>query len=234
MVRELQSRGWSLEEALQRVTRSQTKEELASCCASGKLLAYAHDRSGAMAPVPFAEAAALLRGDTKRLPELQFYPILESPDVCAIIAGGLLKDIFKRYVLDDPEVLKLSVDAIRLQPDLARVLEGRWQAFGRYEWPVDQEILEEHDPDEGKESWVAKISLRGTPREIRQFRAVLRSRFNAMLELMRSGKYRALGDPARRGDSHVHFVANRVWVSRIRAADTEKIMNRMEKLNTQR
>ncbi len=88
--------------------------------------------------------------------------------------------------------------------------KGRWQAFGRHEWPVDQEILEEHDPDEGKESWVS-VFRRDTPREIRQFRAVLRYPLGAMINLMRSGAYRAFGDPGKATGATARKILSSVW-----------------------
>jgi hypothetical protein len=202
MTHELQSRGWTLDEAISRVTNSTDgRPEIASLLAAGRLLAYTCDKTGRSAKLSNSDFDDGWLDAEKRLSQFLIFPILHSPDVCAFISGSSLRDIFQSYVLNDPEVRQLSIEAIRVDPDTARVLEGNWQPRGAAEWPVNNGILDENDPYEWTESKLALLMSRDTPDEVRKFRHVLRLRFGALLNLLQSGKLRALGDPVRSGDN---------------------------------
>lgn len=198
---ELQSHGWTLDEAIRRVAIFiNGRSEIASLLTSGKLIAYTCCETGRLAKMSSSDFASGWPEDERRFSKIHLFPILHSPDVCALISGSSLRDAFQKYVLDDPEVRQLSIAAIQADPDTVRVLEGSWQPRGAAEWPVNDGILDEKDPYEWTESKFARLMSRGTPDEVRKFRHVLRLRFGTLLKLLQSGKLRARGDPVR-GDN---------------------------------
>jgi hypothetical protein len=202
MTHELQSHGWTLDEAISRVTNSTDgRPEIVSLLAAGKLLAYTCDETGRSTKLLSSDFDDGWLDDEGRLSKFLIFPILHSPDVCALISGSSLRDTFQSYVLNDPEVRQLSIEAIRVDPDTVRVLEGNWQPRGAAEWPVNDGILDENDPYEWTQSKLALLMSRNTPDEVRKFRHVLRLRFGTLLKLLQSGKLRARGDPVRRGDN---------------------------------
>ncbi|MCK1268830.1 MULTISPECIES: hypothetical protein [unclassified Bradyrhizobium] len=201
MSHELQSQGWTLDEAIRRVTNSSNgRPEIVSLLAAGKLLAYTCGETGRLIKLSISDFGHGWSDDERRLSKLLIFPILHSPDVCVLISGNALRGIFQNYVLDDPEVRQLSIEAIRADPDTVRVLEGNWQPRGTAQWPVNDGILDENDPYELTESELARLMSRDTPDEVRKFRHVLRLRFGTLLNLLQSGKLRARGDPVR-GDN---------------------------------
>ncbi|WP_354211756.1 MULTISPECIES: hypothetical protein [unclassified Bradyrhizobium] len=201
MTHGLQSHGWTLDEAIRRVTNSTNgRPEIVSLLAAGKLVAYHCGETGRWSRLLSSDFGDDWLDDEKRLSKVLIFPILHSPDVCALISGSALRDIFQNYVLDDPEVRQLSIDAIRADPDTVRVLEGNWQPRGAAEWPVNDGILDENDSYEWTESELGRLMSRDTPDEVRKFRHVLRLRFGTLLKLLQSGKLRARGDPVR-GDN---------------------------------
>ncbi|MBR1335334.1 hypothetical protein U7859_02185 [Bradyrhizobium ottawaense] len=202
LTHELQSHGWTLDEAIRRVANSiNGRPEIASLLASGKLIAYTYCETGGLTKMSSSDFACGWPEDERRFSKIHVFPILHSPDVCALISGSSLRDAFQKYVLDDPEVRQLSIRAIQVDPDTERVLEGSWQPRGAAEWPVNDGILDENDPYEWSESKLARLMSRGTPDEVRKFRHVLRLRFGTLLKLLQSGKLHARGDPVRRGDN---------------------------------
>lgn len=201
MTHGLQSHGWTLDEAIRRVTNSTNgRPEIVSLLAAGKLVAYNCGETGRWSRLLSSDFGDDWLDDEKRLSKVLIFPILHSPDVCALISGSALRDIFQNYVLDDPEVRQLSIEAIRADPDTVRVLEGNWQPRGAAEWPVNDGILDENDSCEWTESELGRLMSRDTPDEVRKFRHVLRLRFGTLLKLLQSGKLRARGDPVR-GDN---------------------------------
>ena len=199
----------TLDEAIRRVTNSTDgREEIGSLLGDGKLLAYASE-SGRLERLTGSDLRDPSLLSEKRISSLRIIPVLHSPDACVILSGGSLRDAFKNYVVGDPEVRQLSIPAIRVDPDTVRVLEGNWQPRGRMEWPVNNGILNENDPFEWTESKLGRLMSRDTPDEVRKFRHVLRLRFGALLDLLQTGKIRALGDPVRRGDSQE--ILSSIW-----------------------
>ncbi|MGR4931773.1 hypothetical protein ACIPUD_33920 [Bradyrhizobium sp. CAR08] len=201
MTHELQSHGWTLDEAIRRVTNSTDgRPEIVSLLVAGKLLAYTCGETTRLTKLSSSDFGHGWSDDERRFSKLLIFPILHSPDVCALISGSSLRDAFQNYVFNDPEVRQLSIEAIRTDPDTVRVLEGNWQPRGAAEWPVDDGILDEDDPYEWTQSELGRLMSRDTPDEVRKFRHVLRLRFGTLLKLLQSGKLRARGDPLR-GDN---------------------------------
>jgi len=217
---ELQSHGWTLDEAIRRVANSiNGRSEIASLLASGKLVAYTCCETGRFTKLSSSDFARGWPEDERRLSKVFIFPLLHSPDVCALISGSSLSDTFQKYVLNDPEVRQLSIRAIQADPDTVRVLEGSWQPRGAAEWPVNDGILDENDPYEWSEGKLARLMSRGTPDEVRKFRHVLRLRFGKLLKLLQSGKLRARGDPVRRGDNQE--ILPTIWSHRDFLLDAE-------------
>ena len=200
-----QFHGWSIVEAFQRVPH--VREHLLN----GQLLAWGRlgSTDAAFAPIPiskwagkvtFSKTAASKKPhamcDGELIFNLTVFPVLLAPNVVEHLGYVSLRTIFSRFVIGDPEVQFLGADASTKVPAfLSLYREG--QLEGIHYWPVSTvELCWLGEPDEIAQKY---MGYRSTPETDLAQRA-LRNRYEAMLNLLRSRRLLAEGDPVRAND----------------------------------
>ena len=134
----------------------------------------------------------------------EVFPVLLAPNVIEHLGYISLKAVFNDFVIGDPEVQHLGSSAIEKAPKLAELYRG-----GRRYWPLDAEELRSiGEPDEFAEQWLRHyVSTSETDLAQR----ALRSRYLAMLNLLRSRCFVAQGDPVRPNDPQE--ILSSIWES---------------------
>lgn len=206
----------TLTEACDRCGLDEAGRELVSLVQAGRLILYgragtSEQRSalyGQLELVDPGSSSAIVKG--KRYSDVVAAPALRS--VCRVdrVAGRSLSEVFREYVFGDPEVIALSLEAMRLKPVLKNVFVDGWHTpFGVREWPVDLDycIL-------GGLERLEAIGFLSDPEPTAVVDAIdaLKDRYVALLNMLRQDEIEAYGLAIRSGDPHV--LMRSIWAHR--------------------
>lgn len=207
--------GWSVVEASRRVPH------LLDHLANGGLLAWGclgnlGQKSTPLSPSTWAGKIKLATSLTLGKPQavgpednifnLRIFPVLLAPNVVEHLGNFSLKDAFCRYVIGDPEVQHLGSIASAKVPHLLDLYRKGMCYSGHY-WPLSTEnllLIGEPDP-------VGHYFGYYPTTESDLAQVVLRNRYEAMLNLLRSRRLTAEGDPTRPNDPQT--IRSTIWES---------------------
>jgi len=208
--------GWSILEVMRRVPH--LREHLSN----GQLIAWG--RSGSVdapfVPIPISKwvgKVTFSKLEASNKPQancdgepffnVSVFPVLLAPNVVEHLGHVALKTIFSRFVIGDPEVQYLGGVASAKAPSfLSLYQEGH--IAGYYYWPVRfEELCWLGEPDEIAQKYMGD---RSTPETDLAQRA-LRNRYEAMLNLLRTRRFVAEGDPVRPNDPQQ--IRSTIWES---------------------
>lgn len=193
--------GWSVLEASRRVPNLQDH------LANGRLLAWGNlGNPSQFAPIPPSSwngKMIKLSASTSRKPQavpggeslfnVRVFPVLLAPNVVEHLGYFSLKDAFSRFVIGDPEVQYLgNIASVKVPQFLDLYREGIGHCG--YYWPLTaKNLFSIGEPDPVAEKYFGYCSTVETDLAQR----ALRNRYEAMLNLLRSRRLIAEGDPAR-------------------------------------
>jgi hypothetical protein len=126
--------------------------------------------------------------------DIRVYPVLQAPNAVDLIAGASLIEVFRKFVLNDPEVAARAWEAIRENLEYERVfIEGSCFPHGVSEWPVGwgHGELERYANVSERDDVILRI-----PEAVKPAHYALAMRFHALMELLRRGEIQAIGIPA--------------------------------------
>jgi hypothetical protein len=197
--------GWSILEAMRRVPH--LREHLSK----GQLIAWG--RSGSVdapfVPIPiskwvgkvtFSKIIASKKPhaicDAEPFFDVSVFPVLLAPNAVEHLGHLALKTTFSRFVIGDPEVQYLGgVASAKVPFFLSLYQEGH--VAGNHYWPVRfEELCWLGEPDEIAHKY---MGYRSTP-ETDLAQKALRNRYEAMINLLRTRRFVAEGDPVRPND----------------------------------
>lgn len=135
------------------------------------------------------------------------FPVLLAPNVVEHLGHVALKATFSRFVIGDPEVQYLGgVASAKVASFLSLYREGHVE--GNHYWPVRfEELWWLGEPEEIAQKY---MGYRSTPETDLAQRA-LRNRYEAMLNLLRTRRLVAEGDPVRPNDPQQ--IRSTIWES---------------------
>jgi hypothetical protein len=208
--------GWPIAEAIRRVP------DLQHHLAHGRLLGWGRlgNPNHTAAPIPASswsgkiELSKISKSnkpdaicDEKSLFDVSVFPVLLAPNVVEQLGFLSLKDAFSRFVIGDPEVQHLGKIAGAAVPQFMDIYrEGR--CFYGYYWPMStDDLISLGEPDPQAENF---FGYRSTVQTDLAQRA-LRIRYQALLNLLRSRRLLAEGDPVRPNDPQQ--ILSSIWAS---------------------
>lgn len=126
----------------------------------------------------------------------RFLPAVQAPDRNKRFAGMALSEVFKTFLLGDPEVRAWAVRAIQAAPNYTAVFQsGRCTPFGVAEWPVAFErwiMIGYVHPDPARRS-VYDVPRRADPIEVVFAAEALKDRYRNLITMLRKGELVAHG-----------------------------------------
>jgi hypothetical protein len=134
--------------------------------------------------------------------DVRVSPIVHGPTRVEVLSGLTIVEVMEGYVLNDPEVVALSVPALDIDPALEPVLRrGHWSPHGVRQWPLQvSDIPLDGGEDEYLFGWALSLSASsGSPGPYIALRA-LEDRLEGLLGLLREGTLAVEGLPVRSGD----------------------------------
>lgn len=145
--------------------------------------------------------------------DVSVYPVLEAPNAAQSVVGLDLSEAFRRFVLNDPEVLALKPAAIEAEGMCREPLEIGTLRDGASVWPVKLE-------DETVAYWWCHVgvTILGEPspplaQAVQRAAEVFKSRVLALFKLLRSGRVVAIDETGipvprsrwKRSDTYIEF-----------------------------
>jgi hypothetical protein len=212
--------GWSLAEAVKRTTGSKTSDDKAprfwTMVERGRLVAFGRRHAQSAREWIPAETCKLLislnletssasglNAKDQHFLDILIFPVLHAPNAIDFLDGMSLKDVFREFVLNDPEVQFLSGKAIKANPDLERVYREGWcHPSGSKEWPVTFV----HGSLAGGRSPNSPIGFGADPppQEVQLAADVVCVRYSALLTLLRKALLETAADSVRsRGSDRI-------------------------------
>lgn len=217
--------GWSLAEAVKRITGSKNPNgkdsQFWTIVERGELAIFGRRAIQSEHEwIPAATFTSLVNRDLKtssasgknakdqRFLDILIYPVLHAPNAIDFLDNKSLKDAFWEFVLHDPEVLFLGNKAIKADPDLTQVYrEGRRQRGAGWEWPFEF-FQGELAGGRSKESPIGFLAD-PLPQEVQLAADTVCDRYSALLALLRQQKLEAVGDSSRsRG---TNLILSSIW-----------------------
>jgi hypothetical protein len=197
---------WTLSEALERVPNSRIHLR------NGELLAWGRLGDPGAEPVHIPSAlwldSSLQKGWKAKAEifcsgspvfDLRIFPVLEAPNAAEQLGHISLKEVFNRFVIGDPEVQHLAEFAIAASSELRRLYRPSERNDHCF-WPLDPDDLIDIGEltDEIEEyEYFARYACTA---ETNAAQKVLRQRHRAMIGVLQSGRFVAVGDPVRERD----------------------------------
>lgn len=194
----------TLAEACRRCGLDEAGRELLSLVQTGRLILYGHVGTNDRCRVQCHQVEKVTPSISAASSEKDEYsdvvavPALRSASRIDVVAGHSLSEVFRDYILGDPEVIALSREAIRVKPELDRIFHRGWYtSYGVREWPVSLE----HSFLGG----IERLSAFGFLRDPEPAAAIdaidaLQDRFVALLTMLQRNEIEAYGLPSRPGD----------------------------------
>jgi hypothetical protein len=199
--------GVTLTEACERCGLDEAGRELVSHVRAGRLILYGRVATSEQRSVLYGQielvdpgnSSAIFKGE--RYSDVVAVPALRSVCRVDLVAGRSLSEVFKEYIIGDPEVISLSLEAMRVKPVLKNVfVDGRHTPFGVREWPADLDysVL-------GGLERIEAIGFLADPEPEAVIDAMdaLQDRYGALLKMLRQDEIEAYGLANRAGDPHV-------------------------------
>jgi hypothetical protein len=120
-------------------------------------------------------------------------PVLRAPNAAERLNGLSLKEVFRNYVLDDPEVVVLGKSVVKAKSSHAAVFDGMFPGpmTSHFFWPLDvtAKSLEFNFVDQP----VSLNSLPNSPDAVFAVSAVLADRISALRDILADGKIVGFG-----------------------------------------
>jgi hypothetical protein len=140
------------------------------------------------------------------------FPVVLAPDRVQLLAGRSLAEVFRKFVLEDPEVATFAREGIKLAPEFEAIfVKGRCFVHGIPEWPVDPdrwETIGYVHPDPHKQS-VFDDARNPSPLEIVISAEALLQRYRALMNMLRRCELEVYGIGEKSGQ--VERIPGSIW-----------------------
>lgn len=125
--------------------------------------------------------------------DVRVYPVLLAPDFDRTFDGATFPEVFKRHVLEDPEVVSLAKPLLGKEHAITRMVEEGRTEYDFSQWSLT--FFSDHDSPIGILADEA-FDRRFSPRAVVTKKAIIH-RFRAIIDKLRAGTLTASGVPTK-------------------------------------